>query len=597
MGLPLAIKAHGEGNLAEAARQYERALDQNKVEPILFQNYGALLRASGDEKKAETIYKQGLSRYPNHSTILPNYANLLKTTGRTSEALQCYLTHLRCCRAGDDPKLKIAYTQCIDALLSENRVQWALQMIRSAIEDLGLCFELLWSLFRICNHEGGHSFAEDQQQLVLNTIELRLESCTPLEKAEFIFARSFFELNREELQAALQSIQLASEVLSTASLVTPEEQKKAQKLYDRSNWNSSCILLKHQLFQQGWSLYEYGLRTPAPGKQKWQRALKKPFSLHELPLWRGSELKGQRILLLEEQAVGDTMMFASLLPPLIQESAHVGLLLSGRLLPIYQRSLSTEIQQGEVSIWSQNDVAEGRLHPGLFDVQCPLGSICQHRFTAVDTYAPRVPILVADGASSHQFRLNYLMGATEKIIGISWRGGAQADRMKQKSIHVDLIADLMKQFPHYRFVSLQYGDVKSVISGWQGQGIPVIHDEKVNPLKNMELWLNQVAACDAVISVANTTIHGAGGLNIPTQCLLSLHSDWRWLSDAAVMRSYWYPSVGMARETKQQGWQPALEQVSSWLQAGCPMPDGPVHTTEESASGSHAFVEGDPIQE
>ena len=44
MGLPLAIKAHGEGNLAEAARQYERALDQNKVEPILFQNYGALLR-------------------------------------------------------------------------------------------------------------------------------------------------------------------------------------------------------------------------------------------------------------------------------------------------------------------------------------------------------------------------------------------------------------------------------------------------------------------------------------------------------------------------------------------------------------------------
>ena len=37
----------------------------------------------------------------------------------------------------------------------------------------------------------------------------------------------------------------------------------------------------------------------------------------------------------------------------------------------------------------------------------------------------------------------------------------------------------------------------------------------------MEEWLNLVASCDAVVSVANTTIHGAGGLNIPTLCLLS----------------------------------------------------------------------------
>ena len=69
-------------------------------------------------------------------------------------------------------------------------MQWALQMIRFAIDELGLCFELLWSLFRICNHEGGRSFTDEQQQLVLNTIEVRLETCTPLEKAEFIFARS-----------------------------------------------------------------------------------------------------------------------------------------------------------------------------------------------------------------------------------------------------------------------------------------------------------------------------------------------------------------------------------------------------------------------
>ena len=94
----------------------------------------------------------------------------------------------------------------------------------------------------------------------------------------------------------------------------------------------------------------------------------------------------------------------------------------------------------------------------------------------------------------------------------------------------------------------------------------------------MDLWLSQVKSCDAVISVANTTIHGAGGLNIPTQCLLSVYSDWRWLVDSSVNTSYWYPCVGIARQSKihKPSWQHAFQQVSAWLEVGCPMPCGSV---------------------
>ena len=94
----------------------------------------------------------------------------------------------------------------------------------------------------------------------------------------------------------------------------------------------------------------------------------------------------------------------------------------------------------------------------------------------------------------------------------------------------------------------------------------------------MDRWLAQVQSCDAVMSVANTTIHGSGGLNIPTQCLLSIYSDWRWLVDPQVMRSYWYPSVGIARELKDRSssWSYALKLVSDWLKCGCPMPSGPI---------------------
>ena len=44
----------------------------------------------------------------------------------------------------------------------------------------------------------------------------------------------------------------------------------------------------------------------------------------------------------------------------------------------------------------------------------------------------------------------------------------------------------------------------------------IIYDNSVNSLVDMDTWLSQVAAMDAVLTVANTTVHGSAGLGIPT---------------------------------------------------------------------------------
>ena len=118
--------------------------------------------------------------------------------------------------------------------------------------------------------------------------------------------------------------------------------------------------------------------------------------------------------------------------------------------------------------------------------------------------------------------------------------------------------------------------------------LPVVHEPSVNPLKDMEEWLNLVASCDAVIS-GNTTIHGQV-VSIFRPCVCCVSTAWRWLNDPKVERSYWYPSVGIARETVQDGWSSALEQVSRWIDEGCPMPDGPVHTEMSEAQSLCASV-------
>jgi hypothetical protein len=308
--------------------------------------------------------------------------------------------------------------------------------------------------------------------------------------------------------------------------------------------------------------------------------LRKPFSSAALPLWRGESLKGQRLLLLEEQAIGDVMMFLTLVPELLQEAGSIGLLLGDRLLPIYRRSFAELLECGKLQIWSHADANKECFSAADYDLQCPIGSICQHRFSQIHSYSTRTPILIAKQARRLQLREQYLKHGTpvERLVGISWRGGGKGARIRQKSIEPNQFVTLLKGVPGVRFVSLQYGNAAPTVDDWRQQGIDVVHDPRVDPLKQMDLWLAQVAACDAVISVANTTIHGAGGLNRPTQCLLSLHSDWRWFDDPVVTRSYWYPSVAIAREHKQSGWEQAFAQVRHWLEQGCPMPDGPVHS-------------------
>ena len=576
MGLPRAIQAHKDGNLKLAAAHYKRALDQKQWKSDLFQNYGALLRSNGDLEESKAIYLQGLEIYPKHLGILRNYANMLRAKGDVTQALRLSLDVLQIAWINQDDVLEKAYLECVDLLCELGSLHWALALMRQALAELGVRSALLWGLFKISSHEGVSVLGLEASRLILDLTEQVLEDCTSVERAEFLFSRAFFHAKREELTDALYTIREAHRILNSASLVDAEEQKKAQNLININSWNVSCVLLKIPDFEMGWNLFEYGLQAPAAGPQRWQRHLRKLFSHRELSLWRGDSLKSQRLLLLEEQAIGDTMMFLTLLPSLVEEAEHLGIVLCKRLLPIYRRSCHRWIEAGKVSIWGHGDLAAGKLTAKSFDLQSPVGSICQYRFTSIDDFAPKVPILIADQRRALAYQASVPDSVEPTLrIGISWRGGGRSDRIKLKSIDAEMFADLMRDHhPGVSFINLQYGDVSSVVDEWQSQGLPVVQEIDVNPLKNMEEWLNLVASCDAVMSVANTTIHGAGGLNIPTMCLLSLHSDWRWLNDSQVKRSYWYPSVGIARESKQQGWTPALKLVREWICDGCSMPVG-----------------------
>ena len=90
MGLPRALKAHQEGDLVLAEQHYKRAQVQDESNPVIYQNYGALLRALQRPEEAESLYLKGLSLHPDHLGINTNLANLLRKN-KPASAIDRYI--------------------------------------------------------------------------------------------------------------------------------------------------------------------------------------------------------------------------------------------------------------------------------------------------------------------------------------------------------------------------------------------------------------------------------------------------------------------------------------------------------------------------
>ena len=586
MGLKLAIKLHGEGNIELAEKHYLRALKQKSYHPSLFQNYGALLRKRGDKKKAYQIYDAGLKLFPDSREILLNRANLDLEECPTS-AIRTYLRllHDDLINSSDQEILQSSLQRCVSALRELGMPLASFLLLKNYSRYIEFNGPLVMNLLLLLRNSELRSCL----QLDTNTKNLALSKnlfaladrevvdYPFMEQVElrFSLASCFLQLSMDA-EASFQ-YKTGTELINNLPELSVDDREKLQTIVTVHSWNYSCSLLKNQDFAKGWKLFDYGLLTPAPGPQRWQRSLSKPFDNDELPVLKHQNIHGKRLLLLEEQGVGDAMQFLTLLPSILDKVQYVGICLCKRLLSVYTKSFSDEISSGKVVLHLFEHVLDNSLKYQDYDYQLPMGSLPQLIEPDPCSFHPKVPILKTDDSKASELKNQYLSKANSirKIVGISWRGGGKADRIKMKSPPEDDFLKIISGFPDILFVSLQYGESGKTIEKWSKTIPNIVYDSRFNPLKNLDEWLIQVKACDAVLSVANTTIHGAGGLNIPTLCLLSKHADWRWFSSENVDTSYWYPSVGIARQSSNTiSWNSVISQSRKWLSQSCPLPKG-----------------------
>gem|GEM_PF-1944965 len=120
------------------------------------------------------------------------------------------------------------------------------------------------------------------------------------------------------------------------------------------------------------------------------------------------------------------------------------------------------------------------------------------------------------------------------------------------------------EIPEISFVNLQYGTNRAEFERFEKEFLVPLHDwEDSDPVQNLDDFAAKVAALDLVISVDNSTVHFAGGLETPCWILLPYVPDWRWFLNRE--DSPWYRTVKLFRQQTAGDWPEVFENVRTAL--------------------------------
>lgn len=318
--------------------------------------------------------------------------------------------------------------------------------------------------------------------------------------------------------------------------------------YLEAQWNKGMLHLLLGEFEFGWSGYELGLDMKRPRVR---------FRYRQFDMWEGATIAGKTIVVSGEQGVGDQIMFASLLPDLVERGAKLLVKLENRLYPLLQRSIDG------LTLLPPDDAGSSSIEQFAVDYQAPIGSLCRWLRPNLASFPSRSGYLKADLKQVETFRQRYRQQLGERpTIGISWRGGFK-EAGQLRSIPLTSWAPILKQ-QGFGFVNLQYGDCHADLAAVQNElGVTVFHDDAVDPLKSLDDFAAQTAAMDLVISIDNSTVHMAGALNVPVWVLLPAVPDWRWMLNRS--DSPWYSSVRLFRQPRLGEWSPVIATVAEEL--------------------------------
>ncbi len=302
--------------------------------------------------------------------------------------------------------------------------------------------------------------------------------------------------------------------------------------------------------------YETGSR-----KFEWRWRIKQAprWRSRNAPLWDGRAIPEGRLLIWNEQGLGDELLHYGWIARLQDRGLKVAVECDARLVPLLARSVP------EAQVYPKDDPRLVDLGPSDIAAQCPSGDLLlrarpwEHPRPAPGRY------LEPDPERCEEFEQRLAMLHPGRKIGISWFSKGSGFGFG-KSVPLDRWGSLLGARDAL-FVNLQYGDSEAEFETvCRASEAAHYCDPELDRRDDIEGLCALIDSLDLVITVSNVTAHFAGALGKPCWVLLGPDPLWHW--GCAGEEVPFYPSVTALRASALGGWDGVLSAAARRLTEG-----------------------------
>lgn len=515
----LGLALHQLGESEKGISHIKKAIAIDPTQASFYANLGNVFAALKQYDDALDVLQKAVTLAPADSDTKSNLGLVLRELGKLDEGEKVLRETLKA-----SPGHGLALLNLGNILKDKEQTDEALSIFKEALKSQPANADLLANIGMLLWQKGG---LDEAEQFCKKALSLNPQHLKAMNNLGCIFWR------RGDLSKAL-------DIFDQISAISPD--------YAWPHFNRGCIQLLKGNFKVGWQGYEWGLLL-----KDGRRVLNKA-QLTKADVRKIDDVQDKSVLVLNEQGVGDHVMFSSILPDLAKVAKNVVAACDKRMVPLFKRSFQ--------AVENLSFVTSGD-HPGAVDDGICLGSLGSLFRNEMADFPKQNSFLKADEDKTKELRARYWQGQEgKKLIGIAWKS-KNMSYGKGRSAGLDLWKPVLTT-PDCVFVNLQYGDTDTDIErAQQSFGISIIDDKAIDPLASLDDFSAQVSAMDLIISIDNSTVHFAGGLGVPVWTLLPTDCDWRWLQEGE--KSYWYPSMRLFRQKESGQWDEVFADVARAL--------------------------------
>jgi len=307
------------------------------------------------------------------------------------------------------------------------------------------------------------------------------------------------------------------------------------------NYGLSEILLRERKYDIGWELYLWRNFRPNQIDPIFNQMY--PSLEVYLKAIDGIENVNDYVVV-DEQGIGDTIMFSSIIPDLIRKFGKIDFFINSRLISLFRNSFP-----------SLNFEPKDQLLAKLGNRRILLMGDMMRYFRSSAHSFPGDKFLTAPNRGEVWLRDHFSRVREKMIIGVSWRGGTEGNRMAHRSLEFENFIKNLFSGLDVHLVSIQH-KLNSIEAKTFGLDIKFFGNDEIFDIGSLSDLIGQL---DLVVTVQNTNVHLSGALGKKCFALLPYSPEWRYGNEGSTMP--WYNSVELFRQKSSGDWAAVLMDV------------------------------------